>query len=203
MRKNQKPWRRTRLGGKAQAAHPGEIEGAALHLGDYRGKDLGAQGFLEDPQKGLGLRKGNGQKPVARQAQGQEPMAVKPSPFGIAMAKPAPEKRVLAIFKAAQSEAECETHGGRRVRIGSGCDLMQGICGKTLRRQMLINGAYTEIPRRTRRMRLESEGLALDCGNTPAQSGQRRRRFGTWLLDGKISARNNGLRRLGHVRFPG
>jgi hypothetical protein len=52
-------------------------------------------------------------------------------------------------------------------------------------------------------MRLESEGLALDCGNTPAQSRQRRRRLGTWLLDGKISARNNGLRRLGHVRFPG
>ena len=70
-------------------------------------------------------------------------MTIKPSPFGVAVAEPAPEKGAGKTFpeaKAADSEAQGKSHGGGGIGIGACRNLMQGIQGKTLGRQMPIEG---------------------------------------------------------------
>jgi hypothetical protein len=76
-----------------------------------------------------------------RQAKSPKAVAIEPSPFDIALTQPAPEEGAVMPLRVAESEAEGKSHRRRRVGIGTGCNFMNGIEGKSLLRQMLIDGA--------------------------------------------------------------
>jgi hypothetical protein len=186
---------------KAQTTGESKAWPMGVEPGHHRGKGARSQSFLDGPKESAGGFKGKGQKPVTREPQSGDAMAVEPSPFGIAAGKRTPQKGAGFAFQieAADGEAQGKTHGGGRVGIGGGGNFMKGVESKALDRKTIIDGSSAQGPTAWTIRRAQAGRPALDFGDAAAERGQPlvlsqgRSNFG-----GRNSARDNGLRRMAH-----
>jgi hypothetical protein len=128
-------------------------------------------------------------------------MAVEPPPFGIAAGKRTPQKGARFAFQieAAYGEAQGKTHGGGRVGIGSGSDFMKGVESKALSRKTIIDRSSAQDPTAGTVRRAQAGRPALDFGDAAAEHGKPIRLSQAGAnLDGRNSARGNGLPRMVH-----
>ena len=169
--------------------------------GHHRGKGARTQCFLNCPKERAGGFKRKGQKPVTGEAQSDDAMTVEPSPFSIAAGKRTPQKGAGFAFQvqAAYGEAQGKTHGGGGVGIGSGGDFMKSVESKALDRKTFIDGGSAQGPAAGMIGRAQAGRPALDFGDTAAERSEPiRLSQARPNLDGRNSARGNGLPRMAH-----
>jgi hypothetical protein len=199
--KNQKCGGGALLRGKAQTTGKSKAGSVGVEPGHHRGKGARTQCFLNCPKERARGFKRKGQKPVTRKAQSGDAVAVEPSPFGIAAGKRTPQKRAGFAFQvqAADGEAQGKTHGGGGIGIGSGGDFMKSVESKALGRKTFIDGGSAETPAAGTIRRAQAGRPALDFGDTAAERGKPiRLSQARPNLDGRNSARGNGLPRVAH-----
>lgn len=169
--------------------------------GHHRGKGARTQSFLDGPKERAGGFQGKSQKPVTGEPQSSDAMTVEPPPFGIAAGKRTPQKRAGSAFQieAADGEAQGKTDSSGRIGIGGRGNFMKGVESKALGGKTIIDGSSAQAPTAGTLRRAQAVGPALDFGDAAAERGEpvalSQERSN---LDGRNSARDNGLRRMAH-----